>query len=86
MGDRRLSPVQYTARELKHPELLIVERVKPGEYFIYHHAKSVHIRRLRRSDFRSPKLLGVQQLRGHEEGCATSSGRGHLCQNVRGKG
>ena len=63
-----------------------MERVKSGEYFVYHHPQSVDICRLRRPAARFPELPGIQQLRGHEVGRATSSGRGHPPWSARGEG
>ena len=57
---------------------LVIKRIASGEYFIYHHTKRVHIRRLCRSAILLPELLGSQQLWGHAESRATSSDRSHF--------
>ena len=76
-------PVYHTAHELKCPKLLAMERIKPGEHFIYHHTKSIDIRRLCRPTICSPEFLGIQQLRGHVQGRAAGSCRGRLSWGTR---
>ena len=83
----RACPIQHAGHKFKHrPELLVIERVKAGEYLVYHHSQSVHIGRLRGSATRFPEPLGIQQLWGHVEGRATSGDRSHLFRSTRGEG